>query len=430
MIVVMKFSVTERVLRMLGFIISVIVGVVLILMVWHGLHLALLRTYSFIWIVAPQLIAGVVFLLVIRHNKHVLKSVQSREQALEASRQRFAHVYERSPVPYVNIDRDGDIVMSNLAAMRLLGLSGKRLQGKALVDFFIAKNESAMTILISKLTNHTPLSDIEIQIEDAKGGRHWVLFSVFEFADDGERLVSLLDITKQKEIEAAKTEFVTLASHQLRTPVASVRWNLELLEASGDITHTPEQQQYYTKINRNVERLVSLISDFLNVSKLELGTFATHPSKIELHEFFAETLDELDEIITQKGIVVTTEFDERVDLITVDKRLLHIVASNLVSNAVKYTPTEGLVTVGYAIDGDALTLTVTDTGIGIPEDERGELFNKFYRASNAQIHETEGTGLGLYLVKKAVVMMEGEIAFETTLDVGTTFTVTLPYRSS
>jgi signal transduction histidine kinase len=315
--------------------------------------------------------------------------------------------------------------MVNRAGMRLFDAQEKKILGRSLYDHLTHENDVRLSILMHQLQNQITISDVEIQFKTIEGDIKWVLLSAFADGLHGEVLVSLMDITRQKEIDIAKTEFVTLASHQLRTPIAAVRWNLELLQSTHtDLTET--QQLYYTKVNKNVERLASLVNDFLHVSKLELGTFASSPQEVVLSTFIHNTLEEFDKSIQDKKLTIDTSFEPDELVARLDPRLLRIILDNLVSNAVKYTGTEGTIAVSYRASAQEVVVAVSDTGIGIPADEIRNMFNRFYRASNAEKQHAEGTGLGLYIIKQAVKIMQGEISVQSTLGKGTTFTLRLP----
>ena len=290
---------------------------------------------------------------------------------------------------------------------------------------FNHESETKLSIIINQLESQTPISDVEVILNAFDGKRKWVLLSAFTYGDKKEQLVSMVDITRQKEIDMAKTEFVTLASHQLRTPIAATRWNFELLE-SLHTTRTPEQEKYYGKMKSNIERLASLVNDFLQVSKLELGTFATDPHRINVSEFIKGCAEEFDSGVKEKDINLETSFDPEDLESDFDPRLLRIVVTNLLSNAIKYTPKKGAVKVSYELRDNRIYLQVSDTGIGVPIDEIDKLFSRFYRASNAQTQHVEGTGLGLYIAKQAVAKMGGTIKVESELGKGTAFHISLP----
>lgn len=359
---------------------------------------------------------------VVKQDRDALSQLRSRQGALAASQERFEYLYMSSPVPYINIDEEGNVFMVNLAAVRLFDGTEKKILGTSLFEHLSHENETRMSIILNQLQNHTALSDVEIQFKTLAGHTRWVLLSAFAYGTGQDQLVSLVDITRQKEIDIAKTEFVTLASHQLRTPIAAVRWNLELLR-SVHTEPTTEQDMYYKKITRNVERLAGLVNDFLHVSKLELGTFASAPVVTELSGFIRNSLSEFDKLIEDKKLVIKTEFEPEPFKAELDTRLLRIVIDNLLSNAIKYTPSGGTIAIRYEANNQEISIVVSDTGIGIPADEKDSLFNRFYRASNAEKQHTEGTGLGLYIAKQAVKKMSGNISVDSVLGQGTTFKI-------
>lgn len=374
---------------------------------------------------APMVLGvAVTTYLSIRAREALLLS-RKREKELEESSGRFEYLYMSSPVPYISIDSNGVIFMVNRASMRLFDARESKILGRSLYDHLTHSNDIRLSILMHQLQNQITISDTEVQFKTLDGDIKWVLLSAFADGLNGEVLVSLMDITRQKEIDLAKTEFVTLASHQLRTPIAAVRWNLELLQ-STQRDPNPEQKLYYHKISKNVERLASLVNDFLHVSKLELGTFASSPKEVILAHFIQNTLEEFDKNIQVKELNIQTTFDPEDLAAQFDPRLLRIILDNLVSNAIKYTKQGGTISIEYRSLGKEILLSVADNGIGIPADELDNMFNRFYRATNAEQQHAEGTGLGLYIVKKAVKMMQGEVSVESVLGKGTTFTLKLP----
>ena len=353
---------------------------------------------------------------------------KTSEREMLAMNRQFLSLYENSPVPYLTIDKAGKIARHNLAAIRLFQTESEALLGLVLQDMLSHEDDTALSVLLGKLQNELAIADAEAIITTKRGEERYVQISVFQDDVSPQRLVSMVDITHQKTVDRAKTEFVSLATHQLRTPVAAVKWNVELLMRNIPEPRSPKQIEYFTKIDRNIRRMIRLINDFLSVSKLETGTFATTPEPTPLKAFFTSVIDEYDSMITQKRLEIRPRFEPEEYSYSVDNRLLHITVSNLFSNALKYTPDEGVIEIGYVVDDHALTISVADSGIGVPEDEQAQLFNKFFRARNARSHQSEGTGLGLYIIQQAVEKMHGTITFISKENQGTRFTVTLPVR--
>lgn len=350
-----------------------------------------------------------------------------RLNTLHRTYEQFTTLYENSPVPYLTLDQRGTITSYNLAAVRLFQTTKDDLFERSFTSFLRGIDDDKLGLMLGKLKAGSPVTDEEVQIATEDGALRWVRLSIFTHDNSKQRLVAMVDITEQKRIDTAKSEFVALATHQLRTPIAAIRWNLELMERKlRDVPEMPHQK-YLDKIYRNVDRMIALISDFLSVSKLETGTFAASAETIELASYFRDIADEYEPDLKSKQIelALTTEPEEAT--IKADTRLFHIITSNLLSNAVKYTPEGGEVRFGYQVADGELIITVVDSGIGIPEDEQASLFQKLFRASNAQKHKAGGTGLGLYIVKQSVEQLGGEITFTSSVDEGTEFTIRLPY---
>lgn len=345
-----------------------------------------------------------------------------------ASSEQFVSLYERSPVPYLSLDANGLVKMFNPAAVKLFETTNDEILGLKFSDYLTLEDEDDLSIILGKLFSDHTIVDQEVQLKTEGGSLRWLLLSVYVYELGEQRLVSMIDITHQKAVDAAKTDFVALATHQLRTPIAAIRWNVELLMRSLETTKTEAQDRYLTKIDRNVMRMLALINDFLSVSKLEMGTFATSAEAIDLSELTDSIVDEYDQKFVENKIAF-----ERVDNppnlnFVSDPRLLHIIISNLLSNAVKYVSPEGKIKYQYELIDNELVITVVDTGIGIPADELSKLFTKFFRARNAYSHQAVGTGLGLYIVKQSAEKLGGSVTVTSKENIGTTFIVRLPYQ--
>lgn len=411
---------------------------VLYVVILVGLPVVMVFSWKLVELVAPfvpaeyyigvtQTFLGVfiVAVLVDRYKNHV-PTVKERE--LRASREQFLSLFEHSPVPYVTIDAVGHVMMYNLAAVRLLKTTTDELLGQNLTERFTLENENELSVILGKIQAGYAVNDSEVQVKTMDDKTRWVILSVFVYDENAERLVSMVDITHQKTVEQAKSEFVALATHQLRTPAAAIRWNLELLARSLATSKNDEQGKYLMKLDRNVFRMIAIINDFLSVSKLEAGTFATTLAPVNLEEFFDTIIEEFSQTIAQKSLTLERDYEPRGLMFQSDTRLLHIMVSNLMSNAVKYVRPAGVVTLRYERVDRELHVVVSDNGIGIPVEDQQYLFSKFFRASNAQEFRAEGTGLGLYIVKQSAEMLNGTVEVASREGVGTIFTVRLPFQ--
>lgn len=334
-------------------------------------------------------------------------------------------LFDNSPVAYLIVDTRGRVVASNAAATQLLQGDMGTMRGVHFFDLIESNDTFDPAVLEGKVQAGVTVNDVEVPVRTIAGRQLWVMLSVFAY-HGSERLLTLVDMTELKQIDTAKSEFVALATHQLRTPIAAIRWNVELLEKKMRDSKTEAQERYLTKIERNVLRMLALINDFLSVSKLEMGTYAAREEDTNLTEFFSSIADEFTEKITEKQIVLSRNEDPPQLVIRTDSRLFHIIVSNLMSNAVKYLRPQGRLELSYRLEGDRLKIVVADDGIGIPAAEQEKLFTKFYRASNAQSHQTEGTGLGLYIVKQSVEQLGGTITLASAEDKGAAFTIVMP----
>ena len=351
---------------------------------------------------------------------------KDQEHQIHASRELYATLYKQSPVPYLTLDEYGKVTTCNQAAARLLQTDNETLFGTLLVDRLSNPDENILSVALGKLQANVSFFDTEFEIKTFTGEKRWVSVSLFVNETFNQRLVSLVDMTHRKQVDMAKSEFVALATHQLRTPIAAIRWNVELLERSMREISTDKQKNYLEKIARNVSRMLALINDFLSVSKLETGTFATTLETINVREYLETIIDEYQQAVTEKQINLLPSFEPADLQMKTDTRLFHIITSNLLSNAVKYVQNNATIQFGYTVVNDALVVTVADNGIGIPSEQLERLFTKFFRASNALLHRAEGTGLGLYIVKESVEILGGTIKVNSVENQGTTFVITLP----
>lgn len=234
------------------------------------------------------------------------------------------------------------------------------------------------------------------------------------------------DVTHEREVDLEKTEFVSLASHQLKTPIGSISWNLEMLE-NGDYGElTDSQKEIVSGMYLMSKRMNELVNSLLNVSRIELGVFIIEPEPVDFGKICNEVLLELKPRIDAKKHEIIKSYLGNIQNIPADPKLLRIVFQNYLSNAVKYTQDFGKIEVRIVADDARIIVSVWNNGEPIPEKDKERIFGKLFRASNAQQQDPDGNGLGLYLVKKIMENGGGRAWFESTKENGTTFYISLP----
>ncbi len=259
--------------------------------------------------------------------------------------------------------------------------------------------------------------------------RYVQAYALVERDDTGKPLKMVgvnFDITHEKEVDKAKSEFVSLASHQLRTPLSSINWYTEMLlnEDAGKIND--EQKKYLQEVYIGSRRMVELVNSLLNVSRLDLGTFVINPIPVDVPKAIKSLLVELKSQIKEKKQIIKESYADNLPLLSADESLLRMILQNLLSNAVKYTPALGNITAEINVVDGQFIIKISDTGMGIPKSQQNKIFSKLFRADNAKQSETEGTGLGLYIIKSIVDQAGGEVSFESEENKGSSFSISFP----
>ncbi len=239
-------------------------------------------------------------------------------------------------------------------------------------------------------------------------------------------LVVLHDVSREKIIEKLKTEFVSLAAHQLRTPLSAIKWSLRMI-LDGDLGGiNEEQKEIMEKTYQSNERMIALVNDLLNVARIEEGKYAISPTFIDMVKFCQSAVDSIADGFKDKGIEFKfTKPGHKPIVIFADEEKLELVIQNMLDNALKYTEKPGKVSLSLKETPASVTVEIKDTGIGIAKNEQQRVFSKFFRASEAILAEPAGSGLGLYMAKNIIDSHGGEIGFKSQSGKGTTFYFTL-----
>ena len=208
--------------------------------------------------------------------------------------------------------------------------------------------------------------------------------------------------------------------------MTAIKWAAEMLLANeGAKTDTSQRENIATIRDAN-ERMINLVNNLLNISRLEMGRLTIEPEEVDITKLINENVKELDQQIKTKNQTISVNISPELTHVFTDPDLLENVYINLIGNAVKYTPENGAIKVQVEKKDGTFLSTISDTGYGIPKEEQTKVFSRFYRGTNVVRKDTDGNGLGLYLVKQIIDAMHGKIWFESEIDKGTTFYVELP----
>ncbi|MBI3618415.1 hypothetical protein HY213_00080, partial [Candidatus Peregrinibacteria bacterium] len=237
-------------------------------------------------------------------------------------------------------------------------------------------------------------------------------------------IVVFLDITEERQTDYMKSEFISLASHQLRTPLSTLRWYIELLGDGENLTS--EQKEYMQELDHAAHRMAILLDTLLRVTRLDDKGVIIERTAINIVETMQRIAEELKLSVKEVLVSLSVKLPERPITISTDPVLLSIVVQNLVSNAAKYSPKGATVELTMRDLPGEIEISVCDQGMGIPQGEQIRVFEKFFRAKNVRSLLAEGTGLGLYLCKRIMQSLGGSIAFTSAEGKGTTFTIRVP----
>jgi len=230
------------------------------------------------------------------------------------------------------------------------------------------------------------------------------------------------------EASRMKSEFISIVSHQLRTPLSNLRWGIELL-MSGKLGRVEgKQAEYFDILNENSIRMGELIRDLLTVSKIETKKLPLKKEKTSLSQLIKESISEFKPFAEASNVVIKFEPQETLPKILVDPSQIRLVIENLLDNAIRYIKDKGKVSIRLEQRGRKLYFEIKDNGVGIPKEDQRYIFKKFFRSSNVMKHQTQGSGLGLYIAKSIIDQSGGKIDFESQEDQGSTFWFTLPIK--
>jgi PAS domain S-box-containing protein len=318
----------------------------------------------------------------------------------------------------VVVDHSSRVVLANPAAREVFGQGqewenreiAELVQNEALLELF-AKAERDQTSfgevpLPDGRTLHASLSPITSGDEETAG---WV--------------AAMQDVTHLKELDELKTDFINAVSHDLRSPLSGILIATHLVTQTGEVNE--KQREFLATIEQRVASMTELIDDLLDVARIEAGIdMELEPCVVA--PIINQVVSQLEEQIHNKQLQVDVETDVKLSPVMGNSRRIRQVLANLISNAIKYTPEGGQITVGAESNHEEIVVSVHDTGMGIPLADQPHIFDKFYRVDRPEISNIQGTGLGLAITRSIVEKLGGRIWVQSELHVGSTFLFTLP----
>ena len=262
-------------------------------------------------------------------------------------------------------------------------------------------------------------AELEAKVEE----RTLILREALQRLEESQKELSE-SLQKEKQLSELKGRFVSMASHEFRTPLSTVLSSASLAMKYTTTEEQDKRVRHLEKIKSSVKHLNDILEDFLSLGKLDEGKVLSHSSEFDLEEFITELIDEI------KGLL---KKDQEIQLhykgnkgVFSDKKLLKNILINLITNAIKFSGEDGIINISANINESHGQIGVGDNGIGIPKEDLEHMFSSFYRGANAL--NIQGTGLGLHIVKRFVELMDGEVEIKSELGSGTTVTITIPVK--
>lgn len=387
-----------------------------------------------------SLLLAIAFFGVVSSRQRALRLARTMTRSLETEKDKAVHVQQKDEAILASIGEGlilyspaGAIERINAAALRMLGYTSDEVVGKRFTDIIKATDNKKQAIAHGKrpsvlaVQKNTAIKT-KINYKRKNDSTFPVEITVAPIRAHG-RIIGAIevfrDITEEVALDQAKTDFISLASHQLRTPLTTNKWYLELLLSGEGGKLKPAQSEFVRKINDSNEHLIELVVSLLNVTRIDSGRIAITPKPTDMHKLINGVVETVKPKLAAKKQRITVTIPE-LPKIMLDDTLIRQVVLNLLTNAIKYSPKDTTVHVSAQKQNDSIVCEVTDEGYGIPEDQQKYTYDKFFRARNIAQKEPDGNGLGLYLVKQIVEASGGKIWFTSVQNKGTSFYFSLP----
>jgi two-component system phosphate regulon sensor histidine kinase PhoR len=338
---------------------------------------------------------------------------------LSTERNTLSAVLETMADGVVVVDRDGRVTLINHSAEDILGVKAGSSQGRRFIEVV---RDHELQGLVSRA-----LSSLQRQHGDIGllTSRRFLSATATPLSggDASGVLLTLHDQTRAQQIETTRRELVSNVSHELRSPLASIKAMVETLE-EGALEEGEVARDFVQRIHREVDRMSALTDDILQLFRLESGQAQMEMAPVDVRSLVQDVLTQFNPRASGKGVALNVDFPETLPDVKGDEQRILQVLVNLVDNALKFTEKGGRVTISAGVSGDRMVVSVSDTGVGIPREHLPHIFERFYKVERSR--RDSGTGLGLAIVKHIVQAHGGEVGVESQEGAGSMFTFTLP----
>lgn len=355
--------------------------------------------------------------------------IRQREEAIESERDKVVAIMNNLADGIILLDHQGRVVLMNPYAQRLLHVHTRQYTNTLLASSQFPHYLRPLIEFIRHATKEPVYESTELTLE--QDDDHTIIQATALQVTDSENtnigsLVILRNITKEKDLDQMKSDFISVAAHQLRTPLATLKWLFKLLLDGDGGRLTAKQKDLIAKGYQRNDEVIEIVNNLLDVSEIEGGRLPFTFVEASLTDIVKQLVEASQVHAARKQ--VTVQMDIRHDLpeLKIDRQKLKMAVQNLIDNAVKYSNPNSAVTVQLDIDKDEVVVAVIDRGIGMSEETKEKLFTKFFRGREAVSKDPSGSGLGLYIVRNIIVKHGGSIDFTSNLGHGTTFTLRLP----
>jgi len=369
---------------------------------------------------------------------NLTEDLEEEKKELEVAKIHNESIITSTGDALIATDNNGIVTIINPVAEKMFGIKSSETVGKSIFNILSLEDENGKLLskeerpVFSAILNKKIVTEIHYCVR--KNKTKFIAAITAAPIILNNKVIGAVDVfrdvTKEKEIDKIKTEFVSLASHQLRTPATAVKWYSEMLldKKTGDLNKN--QLRYLEEVYHGNERMIRLINNLLSISRIELGKLSVQLEMINVKQLFDAVIkDQRVEILKRKHKVDLKQL-EKIPKISTDPILLRMILQNFLSNAIKYTLNGGKINCTIKKEGLNIIFSVEDNGVAIPKAEQKHIFEKLFRGSNSLELDREGNGLGLYIVKKVAVTLGGKVWFESEPGKGTTFYFQLPIKNN